>query len=177
MLYTLANHSIHWPKARLILFLNQQNIMREQFLTKEGVTELREKLDYLKTVRRREIADAIHTAKEQGDLSENAEYVNAKEEQRRMEEEIAEIESILKHATIVTKPSNGAVSIGTTVTLQCNGAMKEYHIVGSNEANPFEGKISNESPIGMAILGKHKGEVVHIPTPVGNKECTIDSIQ
>lgn len=150
--------------------------MKEQYLTKEGFAELREKLNFLKTVRRREIADAIHTAKEQGDLSENAEYVNAKEEQRRTEEEIAELEATLKHSIVIRKPSNGAVSIGNIVILQCNGSTKEYKIVGSNEANPLEGKISNESPIGISIIGKRKGEKVHIPAPAGDKECTIESI-
>lgn len=150
--------------------------MKEQFLTKEGKNELREKLGHLKTVRRREIAEAIHTAKEQGDLSENAEYASAKEEQRRIEEEIAALESVLKHATVVNKARNGEVSIGNTVTLECDGKQKVYTIVGSNEADPLEGKISNESPLGQAILGKKKGEAVSIPTPAGEKDCKIKNI-
>lgn len=150
--------------------------MKETFLTEEGVGELRGKLDELKTVRRREIADAIHSAKEQGDLSENAEYVNAKEEQRRIEAQIAELEVTLKHAHVITKSGTSEVSIGNTVRLLCNGQEMTYRIVGSNEADPLEAKISNESPIGRALLGKTRGETVTIPTPAGEKECTVIKI-
>src|SRR3990167_10624357 len=147
--------------------------MRETYLTKEGWGELREKLNWLKTVRRREIAEAIHTAKEQGDLSENAEYVNAKEEQRRIEEQIAALEVTLRNARVVTQTGTHIVSVGNTVVLRCNGQEIIYRIVGSNEANPLEAKISNESPVGKALIGKKRGEAVVIPTPAGSKECEI----
>lgn len=147
--------------------------MKEQYLTKEGMNELEAKLHEMKTVRRREIAEAIHTAKEQGDLSENAEYVSAKEEQRRIEEEIAELELTLKHAKLIEKPNSGVASVGSTVTVRCNGDTKTYMIVGSNEADPMEGKISNESPIGRSLLGKKKGDIASIPAPNGSKDCQI----
>ncbi len=150
--------------------------MKEQYLTKQGMSELQEKLHILKTVRRREIADAIHTAKEQGDLSENAEYSSAKEEQSRIEQEIAELETTLKNAHVVAKHKTDAVGIGSVVLLSCNGTEKEYHVVGSNEANPLEGKISNESPMGTALLGAKVGDTVQIPVPAGLKECTIKKI-
>lgn len=151
--------------------------MKETYLTKEGVRELQHKLHELKTVRRREIAEAIHTAKEQGDLSENAEYVNAKEEQRRIEEQIAELEITLKNARVITRTGTHVVNLGNTVVLRCNGQEISYRIVGSNEANPLEAKISNESPVGRALIGKKKGESVNIPTPAGNKECEVIDIR
>ncbi len=150
--------------------------MREQYLTKEGLADLQDKLHVLKTIRRRQIAEAIHSAKEQGDLSENAEYVTAKEEQNRLEQEIAELEATIKHSLVIAKASNGAVSIGNVVKLNCNGQERQYRIVGSNEADPLVGKISNESPMGQALLGKKKGEAVSIPTPSGSKDCQVISI-
>lgn len=151
--------------------------MKDTYLTKEGLGELKEKLNALKTVRRREIAEAIHTAKEQGDLSENAEYVNAKEEQRRIEERIAEMESIIKNAQVITTVGTDQVSVGNTVVLKCNGRELTYRIVGSNEANPLQFKISNESPVGRALLSKRRSDTVIIPTPAGDKECKIVEIQ
>lgn len=150
--------------------------MKDQFLTKEGLSELLERLHTMKTVRRREIAEAIHTAKEQGDLSENAEYQSAKEEQNRMEQEIAELEMTVKNARVVGKTDTDSISIGNTVLLSCDGKEKEYRLVGSNEANPMEGKISNESPMGQALLGAKAGDTVHIPVPAGTKECVIKKI-
>ncbi len=150
--------------------------MKDQFLTKEGMAELQQRLHLMKTVRRREIADAIHTAKEQGDLSENAEYQSAKEEQSRMEQEIAELEMMVKNAHVVAKHKTDAVGIGNTVLLDWQGTEKEFMIVGSNEANPMQGKISNESPMGEALMGAKVGETIHIPTPAGNKECVVKKI-
>ncbi len=150
--------------------------MKEQFLTQEGLDELNSKLHELKVVRRREIADAIHTAKEQGDLSENAEYTQAKEEQQRIEEQIAELEITLKHAQVIQKSSNDEVSLGNTVTLLCDKKEQVYQIVGSNEADPLKGRISNESPMGQALLGQKQGAKVQIPIPAGNKECKIVKI-
>lgn len=152
-------------------------LMKDQYLTKEGLTELQEKLHELKTIRRREIADAIHAAKEQGDLSENAEYVQAKEEQQRIEDQIIDIETTLKHARVIDKANGNSVSLGNTVTLLCNGKERVYLIVGSNEADPLSGRISNESPMGRALLNKKKGEQVSIPTPAGNKDCKIVEIE
>lgn len=140
------------------------------------MNELSERLQTLKTVRRREIAEAIQSAKEQGDLSENAEYSSAKEEQSRIEQEIAELEMTLKNAHVVAKPKTDTVGIGNIVIVECNGEDKQYHVVGSNEANPLEGKISNESPMGEALLGAKVGATVHIPIPNGTKECTVKKI-
>ena len=151
--------------------------MKERYLTKEGLLELQDKLHTLKTVRRREIAEAIHTAKEQGDLSENAEYASAKEEQTSLEREIAELEDTVKNAQVIKKTSNDQVNIGNTVTLHCDDKEKTYRIVGSNEADPLAGKISNESPMGQALLGAKKGDKVSIPTPNGDKECFVKGIE
>jgi transcription elongation factor GreA len=151
--------------------------MKDRYLTKGGLEKLREELEGLKTVRRREIAEAIHTAKEEGDLSENAEYVNAKEEQHRLEEKIAQIESVIKNATVVMRAGKSNVSVGNTVVILCDKREIEYQIVGSDEANPLEGKISNESPVGKALMLKKKGETVLIPTPKGDKECTVVDIK
>jgi transcription elongation factor GreA len=150
--------------------------MKEAYLTKEGFNELAGKLQELKTVRRREIADAIHAAKEQGDLSENAEYVQAKEEQQRIEEQIAELEVTVKHARIITTIDSSEVRIGNTVTLDCAGSEKVYQIVGSKEADPLNGKISNESPVGQALLNRKQGDTVSIPTPAGSKDCKVVGI-
>ncbi len=150
--------------------------MKEQYLTKEGLAELQGKLRELKTTRRREIAGAIHTAKEQGDLSENAEYQSAKEEQNRIELEIADLETTLKNAQVITRASKDAVSVGNRVVLKCNDKSIEYRIVGSNEADPLAGKISNESPMGQALLGKKKGEKITIPTLAGDKDCVVVEI-
>ena len=149
---------------------------KTQYLTKEGLTELQDKLHTLKTVRRREIAEAIHTAKEQGDLSENAEYASAKEEQNLLEREIADLEETIKNAAVIKKTTTDEVSIGNTVVLKCDGKEKTYRIVGSNEADPLSGKISNESPMGQALLGCKKGDKVSIPTPSGSKDCSIKEI-
>lgn len=159
-----------------ILLKNNPKNMKEEYLTQEGFTELKNELQELKTSRRREIAEAINTAKEQGDLSENAEYQQAKDEQRRLEQKISEIENIIKHAQIIKKAPTDTVSVGNTVTINCAGAEKVYHIVGSNEANPLEGKISNESPLGSALIAKKQGEVAAIPTPGGEKKCEIVGI-
>lgn len=145
--------------------------MKDRYITKEGLEGLKVRLSMLKTERRREIAEAIHTAKEQGDLSENAEYVSAKEEQRRLEEEIAELETTIKHAKVIMKSDNvEQVDLGDAVTVEFeDGHSQEFVIVGSDEANPLDGKISNESPVGQALLGKRRGERVEVPTPSGPK--------
>jgi len=150
--------------------------MKENYLTAEGLEDIKGKLQDLKTNRRREIAEAIHAAKEQGDLSENAEYQQAKDEQQRIEEKIAELEATVKHAQIIEKSDGSEVNIGNTVTLKCNGSETTYQIVGSNEANPLEGKISNESPVGVALLGRKRKEAVAIPTPAGDKTCEVVQI-
>lgn len=151
--------------------------MKQTYLTERGLTELHDKLHELKTVKRREIANAIHSAKEQGDLSENAEYIDAKEEQNRIEQQIAELEATLKNVVVITTPGNYEVGIGNTVTLKSGGKKRTYQIVGSNEADPLQGKISNESPMGKALLGKKQGMSVVIPTPNGSQEYELMKIE
>ncbi len=141
--------------------------MKKQFrLTQEGVNELKTELKGL-IGRRSEIADSIKTAREQGDLSENAEYHAAKDDHERNESRIGEIEAILASVEIIKKPKGeGKVLLGSTVTLKNEaGKTKEFQVVGTVEADPLEGKISDESPIGQALLGKKEGEEVEIVTP------------
>jgi transcription elongation factor GreA len=144
-------------------------------LTDEGKAELEAELAELKG-RRGEIAEKIANARDYGDLSENAEYDAAREEQAQVEGRIAELEDILKNADII-KPgkSDGTVKVGSTVDLH-NGKKVTYKIVGPVEADPLEGKISNESPIGIALLGKKKGDKVSIVTPKGQIHYTIEAV-
>lgn len=146
------------------------------FITKEGLESLQKEINHLKSVRRKEIAERIQEAKELGDLSENAEYSEAKEEQAFVEGKIQEIEHLLRHVTVIKKNqlSHEKVGIGSTVKVE-SGAGKEftYTIVGANEANPSKGFISNESPIGKAFLDHKVGEKINVPTPRGFIEYTI----
>lgn len=142
--------------------------MPEQIITQEGYNKLKEEHDYLSTVRRREIADRIERAKELGDLSENAEYSEAKDAQALNEGRIMEILNILKNVTIVNKASDSdEVSMGSKVNVKIDDKEKQYTIVSFNEADPVNGLISNESPLGMAFLGKKKGDTVKVETPRG----------
>lgn len=141
--------------------------MKKQFrLTNQGVDELQTELDEL-IARRGEIAQAIKTAREQGDLSENAEYHAAKDDQERTELRISELEHILANVELIKKPKGDSkVQLGSTVKLKGEGTRtKEFQVVGTVEADPLEGKISDESPIGMALLGKKEGDEVEIVTP------------
>lgn len=133
-------------------------------LTNEGVAELKVELKEL-TGMRGPIAERIKTAREFGDLSENAEYSSARQEQERVENRIAEIEHILLNVEIITRPKGDSkVQLGSIVTLKNNGKTKEFQVVGTVEADPLNGKISDESPIGQALLGKKEGEEVEIKT-------------
>jgi transcription elongation factor GreA len=133
-------------------------------LTKEGVDELKSELDSL-IAKRAGIAEAIKTARELGDLAENAEYQSARLEQERNESRISEIENILLNVEIIRKPKGDSkVQLGSRVKLK-NGKVKEFQVVGTVEADPLSGKISDESPIGAALLGKKLGDKVEIKTP------------
>lgn len=136
-------------------------------LTKQGVNELQNELDEL-VAQRAVIADRIKTAREFGDLSENMEYSAARQDQERNETRISEIDHILKNVDIIKDPkSNGKVVLGSTVKLKTeDGKTKEFQVVGTVEADPLNGKISDESPIGRALMGKKEGEAVEIKTPV-----------
>ena len=141
-------------------------------LTDEGKAELEAELAELKG-RRGEIAEKIANARDYGDLSENAEYDAAREEQGHVEGRIAELEDILKNADIIKAgKSDGTVKVGSTVTLH-NGKKVTYQIVGPVEADPLAGKISNESPIGKALLSRTKGESIKVPTPSGIVEYDV----
>ena len=150
-----------------------------EYLTLEKKTELEAELNQLKTVRRKEIADALEYAKSLGDLSENAEYHQAREDQANCEDRIAHLEQILKNAVVTAEKSHaGRVEVGTTVTVIKKGDKeeREFTLVGSEEADSFAGKISNESPLGRALLGKTKGDTVTVETPKGEASYTIKSI-
>jgi transcription elongation factor GreA len=146
-----------------------------EYLTLEKKTLLETELNQLKTVRRKEIADALEYAKSLGDLSENAEYHQAREDQANCEDRIIHIEQILKNAVVMDTHAAGVVSVGSTVTVLKKGDKEEktFTLVGSEEADSISGKISNESPLGQAILGKKKGDKVQVVAPKGTIEYTI----
>jgi len=144
--------------------------MEEIFLTPVGFRKLEEELEYLKTVRRREVAERIRQAKEFGDLSENSEYEDAKNEQAFVEGRIRELEVLLRNARVIAENgSNGIVEIGSRVRLRDLGTGEEFEfqIVGSAEADPAQNRISHKSPVGQAVLGRRPGEVVEVQTPGG----------
>ncbi len=140
--------------------------MNKQFyLTKEGITELEQECAGL-IAQRGPIAERIKAAREFGDLAENAEYTSARQEQERVESRIAEIEHILQNVQLIQKPKGVVkVQLGSTVKLSNNGKTKEFQVVGTVEADPLNGKISDESPIGKALIGKKVGDEIEIKTP------------
>lgn len=150
------------------------------YLSAEGLTKLEKELQELKTVKRKEVARRIFEAKELGDLSENAEYAEAKNEQAFIEGRVLEIENIIKNAQIFkegkTKKKDG-VTVGSTVTVTVDGKANTYTLVGSNEADPMTGKISNVSPLGKAFIGHKIGDTVEITTPRGTSSATITAIE
>lgn len=154
--------------------------MKKQFhLTQAGVDELKAELTELIGLRS-EIADRIKTAREFGDLSENMEYSAARQDQERNEARISEIEHILANVQVITAPkSDGKVVLGSTVTLKSttSGKTKEFQVVGTVEADPLNGKISDESPIGQALMGKKEGQDVEIKTPTETTTYTITDIR
>ena len=145
--------------------------MKEVILTPEGFKKLKEEIERLSNDKRREVADRIKTAREFGDIAENAEYDDAKNEQMLLEHRIATLEERLRDARVISKKdvAKDVVSIGSKVKLRDIGAKQtvEYRIVGSAEANPAENKLSNESPVGKAIIGRKKGETVEVAAPRG----------
>ena len=152
--------------------------MDKQYLSKEKLEELKNELNQLKTVKRGEIAERLKAAKDFGDLSENSEYSEAREEQARVEGRIFELEEMLKQASIIEKSGSvSEVHVGSTVTVKKDGKTLSYNIVGSNETIPEEGKISNESPLGKALLGRKGGENVSFQTPGGEVFYTINKIE
>ena len=155
--------------------------MTEVILTPEGYEKLKQEIEYLSTEKRREVADRIRIAREFGDIAENAEYDDAKNEQAMLEHKIAQLEERLLSARVITKKeiSKDTVSVGSKVRIRDVNAKQtfEYHIVGSAEANPAENKLSNESPVGKAIIGKKKGETVEVAAPRGKMKFKIMEIK
>jgi transcription elongation factor GreA len=146
-------------------------LLKEVILTPEGFKKLQEEIDHLRGEKRREVAERIRVAREFGDIAENAEYDDAKNEQAMLEHKIAQLEERLLSARVITKKeiSKDQVSVGSRVVLRDVKARKEveYYIVGSAEANPAQNKLSNESPVGKAIMGHKKGDVVEVSAPRG----------
>lgn len=148
-----------------------------QYLTEERYEELKKELENLRNEARQEVAEQLKRAKEYGDLSENSEYAEAREEQSRIEARIAELDEVLKSAAIIHQGLGGdMVQVGSIVTVKKGDKSVKYTIVGSNESNPGEMKISNESPLGRAFLGHKTGDKVKVDTPSGSSEYTIESI-
>lgn len=149
-----------------------------QYVSQEGLEELKRKLEHLKTTKRKEVAGRLEHAKTLGDLSENAEYQEAKEEQSLIETQIIEMEEKIRAAIVISKEHRiDQVDIGSTVIIDSERGQVTYTIVGSEEANPLQGKISNDSPIGKAFLGHKVGETVEVKTPAGMKTYKILEIK
>ncbi len=153
--------------------------MQGEYISEEKLKELKEELQDLKTVTRKRIAEQLEYAKSLGDLSENAEYHEAREEQANVEDRIVRIEDILRRAVIVGIHHGGTVDLGATVTIEKKGSNEQHiiTIVGSEEVNSTQGKISNESPLGTVLIGKKKGDTVTVATPRGNIEYSIVAVQ
>jgi transcription elongation factor GreA len=148
------------------------------YISKDGLDKLRAELEEMLNVRRPEIAQRIHDAKEHGDLSENAEYEDAKNEQAFVEGRIQTLEAMIKNATIIDEnTSTDHVQIGSTVKVKGDDGPETFMIVGSAEAKPADGRISNESPVGRALLGRKKGEKVVVQVPAGDFSYTIVEIK
>lgn len=147
-------------------------------LTPEGKDKAQQELHDLKTNRRKQVAEKIEAAKEMGDISENAEYAAAKDEQAFLEARIAELENLLAYAEVVEAPADGqTITVGSTVVVKGEqGVAKTYTVVGYNEANPAEGKISNESPLGQALMGKRAGDSVSLETPNGERTYQVEKV-
>lgn len=148
---------------------------KEVYLTSEGFLNLEEELDNLKKVERPNVLEAIKEARALGDLSENAEYSSARERQGKLEARIKEIEYLLEHATIIENNNDGKIKVGSNITIKYveDEDEEEYSIVGTNEADPFENKISNESPIAIAVMGHKQGDIVVVDSPNGSFDVEI----
>ena len=149
-----------------------------KFVTEEGLKKIKEELENRKTAVRQEIANSIKEAKEQGDLSENAEYSEAKRLQAENEARVAELEFMLKEVVVATHDKGAdTVQMGSRVKVNFNGSDMDFIIVGSNEASPAEMKISNESPLGKGFIGKKKGDEVEVETPGGKVKYKIIDVK
>lgn len=148
------------------------------YLTEERLSELKKELELLKGEKRREVAEDLKRAKDYGDLSENFEYAAARDKQAQVETRIFELEDIVKRAVIIKKSEGGdVIEVGSTVVAKRDGKIMQYAIVGSDETNPAENKISNESPLGRAFLGHKVGDNITVKTPVGDVVYQITKIE
>lgn len=163
------------------MVIGRSGIMNEgSYLTADGAARLRDELDYLKGPAREQLSQRLRAAIQQGDLSENADYISAKEEQGFLEGRIQELESVLRNVIIIDeeKKDHTEVSVGARVTIQeADFPPETYYLVGPKEADPRNGRISHESPIGRALLGHHSGETVVAETPGGSIELKIIKIE
>jgi transcription elongation factor GreA len=168
--------AIHFCIPKRTVFVSRKEVI----LTEEGLKQLTEELNHLSTVRREDVAERIRQAREFGDISENSEYDDAKNEQALLEGRIALLQEKLRRARVVkaSEIETDKVSFGSTVTLRDKdaGDTRMYTVVGSAEADPANSRLSNESPVGQAILGKRVGDVVTVPVPVGSLHYEIVAI-
>lgn len=148
---------------------------KEIYLTEEGLNEIKKELEYLKTEKRPQVIESLKEARALGDLSENAEYDAARTEQGQVESRITELEKIIEKAVVIKEENNGKVSIGTKVKIEYvdDKETEIYTIVGTNEADPFENKISNEAPLAQAIIGLKKGEKATVLCDAGNYDVKV----
>lgn len=161
-----------------LLLRNKTRLAKNVYLTAKGLADVREELEYLKKTKRVQIAEKIHQAREYGDLAENSEYDAAMEEQALTESRIAELGAILKSVKVIVKEhGNVFVVIGSTVKIEMDDEIDEFTIVGRVEADPSKKRISNESPLGQALLGAEKGEVVEVTTPIVRYKCKVLEIK
>lgn len=159
--------------------LNSDNIQSKKvYLTAKGLVDAKKELEYLKTAKRAEIAERIHQAREYGDVAENSEYDTALEDQALVENRISELENILKGAKVIaSERTQDFVVIGSTVKIEMDEGIDEFTIVGRVEADPAKKRISNESPVGSALIGAKKGEVVEVATPIVRYKCKVLEIK
>lgn len=149
-----------------------------EYVSEEGLNKLKEKLHELKTARRKDVAQRLEHAKSLGDLSENAEYQETKEEQSLLESEIAELEDTIRNAVLIQQGKSGdKVAVGSTLSVSSVHGGETFTIVGSEEADPVSGKISNESPLGKSFLGRKAGDTVDVKTPAGVTKYEITEVK
>lgn len=151
--------------------------MNKVIISKEGLKKLKEELDFLKTKKRKEVAARIKKALEQGDLSENAEYAEAKEEQAFTEGKIIELEEKVKNAEVIKNGKSETVKPGSKIRVKFDDSEMDFEIVGASEANPSEGRISNESPIGSALIDHKVGDKVEVETPGGRMQYELLKVE
>ena len=161
------------------LFVSVLWVNMEKYLTPEGLEKLKKELQYLKTVKRKEIAERLEKSIAYGDLTENSEYHETKEAQGFLEGRILELEDLLNNAVLIppAEKQNGLAQIGSTVLVKAGSEKESFRIVGAKEANPLEGKISADSPLGKAILNQTKGVMIEVETPQGRVQYKILKIE